>query len=50
LLIAWLVAGITHSFVHNLWRACKIAAFASVLIYTVLSAFLNALNEMLVAA
>jgi len=49
LLITWVVAGITHSFVHNLWRACKIAAFASVVIYTLLIVFLNALNEMLVA-
>lgn len=49
LLITWVVAGVTHNIVHDLWRAGKIAAIASVLVYAALVVFLNAVNEMLVA-
>jgi hypothetical protein len=49
LLIAWVVAGITHRVIRNFWRACKISALGSVLVYVVVVLFMNAANEMLVA-
>jgi hypothetical protein len=49
LLIVWLVAGISHIVVRDFWRACKISAFWSVLVYIALVVFTNAVNEMFVA-
>jgi hypothetical protein len=45
-LIAWIVSGITHSWVHNLGRACKLSASGCALVYTMLVAFTNTWNEM----
>lgn len=49
LLIVWVVAGISHIVVRDSWRACKISAFWSVLVYIALVVFTNAFNEMFVA-
>jgi hypothetical protein len=49
LLIVWVVAATTHRLVRRFWRACRISAVASVLVYIVLVLFMNAVTEYVVS-